>query len=385
MSQLSRASLFLALTCAVLAQVGDARAFETKAKQAILIEAGTGTELFAKDVDKPFAPAALAKLMTMETLFDLVATGKVAPDAVYPVTENAWRTGGAPSGGSTMFAALKSSIPLPDLIRGAIVQSANDGCIIIAEGVSGSEDKFVELMNQRAADLGLKNSAFRNTTGLPADGQQTTVGDLVQLAQHIWKTYPNYYPIYAEPNFTWNGIFQRNRNPLLSMNIGADGMGTGFTEESGYSIVGAVKKGDSRYFLAMSGLASDKERTEEARKLLDWALIGFNRSELFKVGQTVGSARVYGGVTTSVPLRANGPVSILLHKENEGKVSASIDYKGPISAPVKAGDQVASLVIRVADAPDQVTPLYAASDVEVGPLHRRAYDAAAELLLGWLR
>lgn len=385
MSQLSRASLFLALTCAVLAQVGDARAFETKAKQAILIEAGTGTELFAKDVDKPFAPAALAKLMTMETLFDLVATGKVAPDAVYPVTENAWRTGGAPSGGSTMFAALKSSIPLPDLIRGAIVQSANDGCIIIAEGVSGSEDKFVELMNQRAADLGLKNSAFRNTTGLPADGQQTTVGDLVQLAQHIWKTYPNYYPIYAEPNFTWNGIFQRNRNPLLSMNIGADGMGTGFTEESGYSIVGAVKKGDSRYFLAMSGLASDKERTEEARKLLDWALIGFNRSELFKDGQTVGSARVYGGVTTSVPLRANGPVSILLHKENEGKVSASIDYKGPISAPVKAGDQVASLVIRVADAPDQVTPLYAASDVEVGPLHRRAYDAAAELLLGWLR
>lgn len=379
------AALAVALLAAMLAGTPSALAFETKAKQAILVEAGTGTVLFEKDIDQPFAPAALAKLMTMETLFSQVAAGKVAPDAAYPVSENAWRTGGAPSGGSTMFAALKSTIPLPDLIRGAIVQSANDGCIIIAEGVSGSEDKFVELMNARAAELGLKQSVFRNTTGLPAEGQQTTVRDLVRLAQHIWQTYPNYYPIYGEPNFTWNKIFQRNRNPLLTMNIGADGMGTGFTEESGYAIVGAVKKDNSRYFLAMSGLATDKERSEEARKLLEWALIGFNRSELFAEGAIVGSARVYGGVDKRVPLRANGAVSVLIHKESEGQVSASVDYLGPVNAPIKAGDPVARLVIRVKDAPDQSTPLYAAADVDVGPLHRRAYDAAQELLLGWLR
>lgn len=378
------AAAITALLCICMA-ASVTHAFETKAKQAILIEAGTGTVLFAKDVDTPFAPAAMAKLMTMETVFHLIARGDISPSTAYPVSENAWRTGGAPSGGSTMFAALKSSIPLLDLIRGAIVQSANDGCIIIAEGVSGSEAKFVELMNARAREIGLTNSAFLNTTGLPAEGQVTTVRDLVQLGEHIWKTYPAWYPIYAEPNFTWNKIFQRNRNPLLAMNIGADGMGTGFTEESGYAIIGSAAKGRSRYFMAMSGLASDKERSEEARKLMEWALIGFNRSEVFADGATVGSARVYGGLEKRVPLRAMGPVSVLIHKESAASVSASIEYLGPLNAPIKTGDQVASLVVRVVDAPDQTTPLYAAADVEVGPLHRRAYDAAQEFLLGWLR
>jgi D-alanyl-D-alanine carboxypeptidase (penicillin-binding protein 5/6) len=380
--QLFPALCLIALT---FGHAGFALAFETKAKQAILVEADSGMVLFAKDVDQPFPPAALAKLMTMETLFDLVATGKVAADAAYPVSENAWRTGGAPSGGSTMFAALKSTIPLPDLIRGAIVQSANDGCIIIAEGVAGSEEKFVELMNQRATALGLAQSTFKNTTGLPADGQQTTVKDLVQLAQHIWKTYPSYYAVYSEPAFTWNKITQRNRNPLLAMNIGADGMGTGYTEESGYSIVGAIQKDGARYFLAMSGLATDKERGEEARKLLEWALIGFNHNQLFGEGETVGTARVYGGVLPRVPLRANGPVSILVHKESASKATARIEYVGPLLAPIKQGDQAGALVVRMADAPDQKIPLFAAQDVDVGPLHRRAYDAALELLLGWTR
>lgn len=375
----------LGLAALLLGKAGPALAFETKAKQAILIEADTGMVLFAKGVDEPFAPAALAKLMTMETLFHLIATGKVAPDAAYTVSENAWRTGGAPSGGSTMFAALKSTIPLPDLIRGAIVQSANDGCIIIAEGVSGSEDQFVELMNQRAAELGLAESTFKNTTGLPAEGQQTTVKDLVRLAQQIWKTYPAYYPIYSEPSFTWNKIFQRNRNPLLAMNIGADGMGTGYTEESGYAIVGAIQKDDTRYFLAMSGLATDKERSDEARMLLEWALIGFDRNQLFAKDEQIGSARVYGGVLPRVALHAKGPVSILVHKESAGKATARIEYVGPLLAPVKQGDQVASLVVRMADAPDQTIPLFASQNVEVGPLHRRAYDAAQELLLGWMR
>lgn len=378
--------LLLALAMTALLTGGShALAFETKAKQAALIEAETGAVLFAKDIDQPFAPAALAKLMTMETLFHLISTGKVSPGAAFKVSENAWRTGGAPSGSSTMFAALRSTIPVLDLIRGSIVQSANDGCIIIAEGVSGSEAAFVELMNERARELGLAASTYKNTTGLPADGQETTVRDLVLLGRHIWKSYPAFYPIYAEPNFTWNKIFQRNRNPLLAMNIGADGMGTGFTEESGYAIVGAAKKDNMRFFLAMSGMATDKERSEEAAKLLEWAMIGFDKTVLFADGENIGTARVYGGDVARVQLQAKGPVAVLVHKENKATVSASIEYRGPIMAPVKAGDRVASLVVHLKDSPDQTMPLYAAADVPVGPIHRRAYDAAAELLLGWLR
>ncbi|EFG2885665.1 D-alanyl-D-alanine carboxypeptidase, partial [Escherichia coli] len=162
-------------------------------------------------------------------------------------------------------------------------------------------------------------------------------------------------------------------------------MGTGYTEQSGYAIVGAVQKGDMRFFLAMSGLASERERSEEARKLVEWALLGFDRKQLFSADQTIGSARVYGGVAARVPLRAKGPVSVLLHADNQEPVSARIEYRGPVMAPIKAGDQVATLVVRIKDAPDQETQLYAAQDVEVGPLHRRALDAAQELLLGWIR
>ncbi|HEV7416450.1 MAG TPA: D-alanyl-D-alanine carboxypeptidase family protein, partial [Tianweitania sediminis] len=229
----------------------EAAGFDTVAPQAFMVDAATGTVLFSRDPDKLIPPASLVKLMTMEVVFHAVKTGQARLEDVYTVSEHAWRTGGAPSGSSTMFAALKSQLTLHELIQGVIVQSANDGCIIIAEGLAGSEAAFVELMNKRAAEIGLTRSVFKNSTGLPAEGQVVTLRELTQLGEHIWRTYPDFYKIYSQPDFTWNKIFQRNRNPLLRLEIGADGMGTGYTEASGYAILASAEQNGQRVFAAL--------------------------------------------------------------------------------------------------------------------------------------
>lgn len=362
-----------------------AQLFETRAAQAFMVDADTGTILFSKDPDQPIPPASLAKLMTMEVTFDALKSGRYKLDDSFVVSEHAWRTGGAPSGTSTMFAALKSSIRLGDLIQGVIVQSANDGCIIIAEGMAGSEEKFAAMMTERARTLGLKTSVFKNSTGLPAEGQVVTVRELTQLALHIWSTYPEYYKYYSQRDFTWNKIIQRNRNPLLAMDIGADGMKTGYTEESGYAIVGAVSRNGRRVFAAMSGMSSDRERADEARKLLDWGINAFERNQIFEDGEVVGEAKVYGGEKSAVPLKAKGPVAILVPIANRDKIIARIVYRGPLTAPVLPGTRVGSLKVWIGDNLSQETPLYTAEAVELGPLHRRALDAIAELAVGWLR
>ncbi len=373
----------LASLCFILP--AGAQLFETRATQAFMIDADTGTILFSKDPDKPIPPASLAKLMTMEVTFDALKSGRYKLYDTFVVSEHAWRTGGAPSRTSTMFAALKSSIRLEDLIQGVIVQSANDGCIIIAEGMAGSEDKFAAMMTERARTLGLKTSVFKNATGLPAEGQVVTVRELTQLGLHIWRSYPEFYKFYSQPDFTWNKIIQRNRNPLLAMDIGADGMKTGFTEESGYAIVGAVSRNGRRVFAAMSGMSTDRERAEEARKLLDWGIDAFERHQIFEDGEPVGEAKVYGGEKSAVPLKAKGPVAILVPIANRDKIIARIVYEGPLSAPVEPGTQVGSLKIWIGDSLSQETPLYTAEPVGVGSLHRRALDAVAELMIGWLR
>ena len=218
----------------------QAQLFETKATQAFMIDADTGTVLFSKDADKPIPPASMAKLMTMEVVFNALKSGRLKLDDTFVVSENAWRKGGAPSGTSTMFAKLKSAIRLEDLIQGVTVQAANDGCIVIAEGMAGSEDNFAAEMTERAHQIGLKTSTFVNSTGLPADGQQTTVRELAQLALHLWRDYPDFYRYYGLKDFTWNKISQKNRNPLLAMDIGADGLAVGASEASGFGIVASV-------------------------------------------------------------------------------------------------------------------------------------------------
>ena len=234
----------LAGLLATLAFAGQARAqlFETKAAQAYMIDAETGTVLFSKDPDKLIAPASLAKLMTMEVVFNAIKAGRYKLDDTFAVSENAWRTGGAASRGSTMFAAVKSQIRIEDLIQGVTVQIANDGCIVLAEGMAGSEANFALQMTDRAREIGLEKSVFKNSTGMPAEGQVTTVRELAELGLHIWREYPEFYRYYGLPEFTWNKILQRNRNPLIAMNIGADGMVTGFTEGEGFAIVGSINR-----------------------------------------------------------------------------------------------------------------------------------------------
>ncbi|MBL0934096.1 MAG: D-alanyl-D-alanine carboxypeptidase [Rhizobiaceae bacterium] len=375
-----------ALMCVMgLVSSASAQLFETRAQQAFMIDADTGTVLFSKDPDALIPPASLAKLMTMEVVFNALKTGRLTLQEEFFVSENAWRTGGAMSGGSTMFAEVRSSISLENLIQGVIVQSANDGCIIIAEGMAGSEENFAQLMTERAREIGMTRSVFKNSTGLPAEGQVVTVRELAMLAHHIWSEYPDYYAYYAQPEFTWNKITQRNRNPLLRMDIGADGMKTGFTEESGYGIVGSVARDDRRLFVALSGMESDAVRAEEARKILDWGMRAFDKYQVFAADEIVGEAKVYGGAKGGVGLRSNGPISLFVPLTNRERLVARIVYDGPVIAPVEEGARVGTLKVWIGDAMSQETPLYAAESVDTGKLHQRALDAIEELAIGWMR
>ncbi len=374
--------------CLILASTTSgafAQLFETKAQNALMIDAESGTILFAKNPDKLIPPASLAKLMTMEVVFNALKVGRLSLSDEFQVSEHAWRTGGAASGGSTMFAELNSSIRLEDLIKGVIIQSANDGCIVIAEGMAGSEDNFAVLMTERARAIGLPKSVFKNSTGLPAEGQFVTARELAKLAHHIWREYPEYYKYYAEPQFTWNKILQRNRNPLLRMDIGADGLKTGFTEESGYGIVGSVEREGRRLFVAMSGMQSKNQRAEEARKMLDWGIRAFEEIELYAEDEIAGEAKVYGGDKSGLALSAINPISILVPITNRDRLKARIVYQGPVQAPVEAGTQIGVLRVWVGKTLTQETKLYAAEDIGVGKLHQRALDAVEELLIGWLR
>ncbi|MCF6322076.1 MAG: D-alanyl-D-alanine carboxypeptidase [Rhizobiaceae bacterium] len=361
----------------------SAQIYSTSAKQALLIDADTNTVLFAKDHEVKIPPASLAKMMTMEVVFNALKSGGLTLDDVFFISENAWRKGGTSSGGSTMFAKLNSEIRLEDLMRGVIIQSGNDASIAIAEGMAGSEEAFAGLMNERARKIGLKQSNFRNSTGLPDPEQYVTLNDLGLLARRIIKNYPQYYAYYSEPDFTWNKIKQRNRNPLLKNVIGADGMKTGFTEESGYAIVGSAMREGKRLIAVLSGMTSKRQRAEEARKLLDWGFRAFEKIELYASGEIIGEADVYGG-ENDLPVVGKGAVSIYVPIGNRDKLRARISYTGPLVPPIKQGAQVAVLKVWIGDTLSQETPLYAAQDVEQGTLTKRATDAIKELLLGRL-
>ncbi|MCB1386278.1 MAG: D-alanyl-D-alanine carboxypeptidase [Nitratireductor sp.] len=376
--------LVLALWLAAFAPPANAQLFATKAPEALLMDADTGTILFAKEIDAQIPPASLAKLMTMEVVFNRLKEGSLSLSDTFFVSENAWRNGGANSGGSTMFAKLNSEIALEDLIKGVIVQSANDGCIIIAEGLAGSEAAFANVMNERARRIGLKGSQFRNATGLPDPEQFVTIADLAKLAQHIIREYPEYYKYYSIPEFEWNGINQRNRNPLLPMGIGADGMKTGYTEESGYAIVGSAVRDGQRLIAVMSGMSSIKERSEEARKILDWGFRAFEKLNMFDARAVVGQVPIYGGEPAKVDVTGQDPIEIYLPVGNRDRIRARIAYDYPIRPPVAAGDRIATLKVWIGDELSQETPLYAVDDVAKGGIVRQATDAVTEVLTSWI-
>jgi D-alanyl-D-alanine carboxypeptidase (penicillin-binding protein 5/6) len=361
--------------------------YQTLAPYALLIEADSGTVLFEKNSDQLAAPASLAKLMTAEVVFNELKEGNLKLDDEFSVSENAWKKGGAPSGGSTMFAVLRSRIKVQDLIQSVIIQSGNDACIVLAEGIAGNEADFARLMNERAREIGLEKSNFTNSTGLPDPAMRVTVRELGKLAQHIIGTYPEYFRWYGEREFTWNKIRQQNRNPLLALNIGADGMKTGYTEEAGYGLVGtAVQKG-MRLIVVVNGLKTAKDRADEARKLLEWGFSGFEARLLFSEGTTVGWAKTFGGDQGSVSLVGVGgkPIRLLVPRNSHDRILARIVYPGPVQAPVQKGQRIGALKVWRGEQLVLEYPLEAAESVGTGSLPRRAFDAASELMIGWFR
>lgn len=356
-----------------------AQGFQTSAPQAILVDAGSGTVLFEKAADEPMAPASMAKIMTAEVIFHAIKEGKLTLESEFQVSENAWRKGGGPSGGSSMFAQVGSRIKLADLLRGIIVQSGNDASIAVAEGFAGSEDNFARLMTARAKELGLTGSTFRNSTGFGHPEQKVTARDLAKLTLHVIETYPDLYKMFGEEEFTWNRIRQRNRNPLLSMDIGADGVKTGNIDESGFGLVGSAVQNGQRLIVVVNGLKNSRDRANESRKLLDWGFRAFEGRQLFAAGETIGTIRAFGGDSRSVAVVSKKPVSVMMPRGANERISARILYTGPIQAPVRQGAQVARLRITRGDIQALDIPLYAAEYVGVGSLPQRALDGALEL------
>ncbi len=354
------------------------------APHAILI-AENGSVLYERDADVLIPPASLAKLMTAEYVFHQLKTGKIKLSDQYEVSEYAWRHGGAPSRTSTMFAKLHSMVSVDNLLHGMIIQSANDACIVFAEALAGNEGEFGHLLTKRAREIGLEKSTFANSNGLPDPGEKVTTRELATLARYIIVHYPNFYKIFGQPEFTWNKIRQYNRNPLLKMSIGADGLKTGFTKEAGYGLVGSAVQGGLRLIVVVNGDKTAKQRAVDGQQLLDWGFHHFESRLLFAEGQTIGSAKVFGGADGYVPLKAKGPVRVMVPKDGGERLSAHIVYTGPVPAPVAEGQPLGNLEVSRGDKVVLTTPLHTAGSVKVGTLSQRAFDAVTEFVINMVR
>ncbi|NJM30515.1 MAG: D-alanyl-D-alanine carboxypeptidase [Rhizobiales bacterium] len=377
------AAIFLACLWQALAASAQDADFSSKAAYAILIDARSGRVLYEKDADTAVPPASMSKLMTMIEVFETLKAGKVRMETEFPVSENAWRKGGASSGGSTMYADLNSRIKLSDLIQGIIVQSANDACIIVAEGLAGSEDAFVERLNQRGKAMGLKNATFKNTTGLPDPEHRMSVRDLAVMARYIVTSFPEHYKYYSQPNFTWNKITQQNRNPLLRDYTGADGMKTGFTKEAGYGLVGSVKRGDRRLIMVVAGSKTANERKQEAQRLLDWGFSRFRPIDIYAAGESVGDARVWGGTARWVPLVTKSGIKVSLSADEQELAEVKLSYTGPLRAPVQAGTPAGAVRIVVGGETVVESPVETAADVaEDQSMWARAFDSLLIMAFG---
>ncbi|MDB5607209.1 MAG: putative serine-type D-Ala-D-Ala carboxypeptidase [Bradyrhizobium sp.] len=359
--------------------------FDGDAPTAILIEASSGSVLFEKNADELRAPSSMMKLVAVETVFHAIKQGDVKLTDEYQVSENAWRKGGAPAGGSTMFAAIHSKIAVDDLLHGAIIQSGNDACIVLAEGIAGNEHNFADMMTKRARELGMTRSTFANSNGLPDPGNKMTVRELANLARYIIQTYPEFYKLFGEREFTWNKIRQQNRNPLLTSLEGADGLKTGYTKEGGYGMVGSAVQNGIRLIVVVNGLEDPEDRASEAKKMLEWGFRNFEARTLFAAQQPVGYAKVFGGDSRSVQLASPEPIKVMVQKNGTDKLIARVVYNGPVRAPVESGQQVGVVKVWRGANIAVEAPVYAAESVGKGSTAQRAIDGVSELVIGVFR
>ncbi len=356
---------------ALLLAVGNAWAIETKARTAVLMDYDTGEILFAKDHKKMVAPASMSKLMTIYMVFEKLKDGTLSLDDVFTVSENAWRKGGAATGGSTMFLKIGQKVRVEDLIKGILIQSGNDACIVAAENIAGSEEEFAQQMNIKAKRIGLMNSSFANSTGLPDPNQKMSMEDLALLSKAIISEFPEFFHIFSEKEFTFNGIKQGNRNPLLYTMRNADGMKTGHTEEAGFSLTATVKRGDRRLIEAMGGMKSNKERSEEAEKLINWGFREFDNYKILEQGQMVAEVPVWMGKEDNVGLIVNEDVVKTIARGKVIDTKMTVVFDKPVRAPIKKGDQLGIVKVEIPDREKFDVPLYADKDVdEVGVFGR---------------
>lgn len=325
----------------------NAMGFETAARNAILMDYDTGEYLFEKNIAESVPPASMSKLMTVYILMSKIKDGSIKLDDTFSVSENAWRKGGAATGGSTMFLSIGDNVSVENLIKGIVIQSGNDACIVVAENVAGSEEDFVILMNKTAKKLGLKNSHFENATGLPHPDHRMSMEDLAILARHIIKEFPELYHYFSQKEFVYNNIKQGNRNPLLYTMKGADGLKTGHTEEAGFCLAASATKGERRLIEVMSGMSSNRERSEEAERLMSWGFREFNNFKILTKGQTVATAKVWYGKEDSVNLTVADDVLKTVHMSQQDNVKATAEFDEPVKAPIKAGQEIGTIKIEI--------------------------------------
>ncbi|MEW6256030.1 MAG: D-alanyl-D-alanine carboxypeptidase family protein [Pseudomonadota bacterium] len=350
--------------------------FQTGAPSAILVDFATGAILFEKDSEKAFSPGGIVKVMTALVVFDEIRLGKITPDSTFIVSENAWRRGGGPSGGAAMFVPVKNPTRVSDLVIGMLTVGGNDAAITLAEGVSGTESAFALKMNEVGQHLGLTGSDFRNATGFADPAQKSTARDMAQISRYIIRTFPDFYPMFSVPDIEWSKVKQRNRNPLLNAGVGADGLQVAWIKDGGYHLVGSALQNNQRLIVVVMGAKSEKERIDEAKRLLEWGFHSFEHRQLFAADSEVGRAGVFGGAQSSVGLMAAGPVTLLMPRNSQDKLVAKVTYAGPLKAPVAKGTQVAQLEISRGPLKVMEVPLVTMEEVPVGTLWQRALDGA---------
>ncbi len=367
--------LILALTClGLLGSVPAVAQMSTSAEHALLMDGATGQVLWAKDGFTPMPPASMSKLMTIELLFQRLKDGRVKLTDTFPVSEQAWRTQG-----SKMFVSVGSRIAVQDLIRGIIIQSGNDACVVVAEALGGTLEGFVDIMNRRAKELGLKNSHFVNPDGLPdPPGQLMSAYDLAVMARHLSQDYPAFYHFFGEKDFTWNGIHQPNRNMVLEKFPGADGLKTGHTDAAGYGVTASAVHDGHRLILVLNGLRypdlakdspakqdwfAEMRRGEEAARVLDMAFREFRSYQLFKANETAGTAVVWGGTKKMVSVTTGKPLAVTMQVDSRPNMKVTLHYNSPLQAPIAQGQQVGTLTVSAPDYPGLTVPVYAAENV----------------------
>lgn len=349
-------TVFLA---SIMLLAGYAGAVETTAEEAIVVDYDTGNVLFAKNADETVGPASMTKMMTIYLLFERLKDGRLSLESELPVSEKAWKMGG-----SKMWVEVGDTAKVEDLIRGIIVQSGNDATIVVAEGLAGTEEAFADEMTQRARKLGMNHTSFRNASGWPAPDHYSTVHDLAILAMATIRDFPEYYHYYSEKEFTYSGIKQGNRNPLLYKNIGADGLKTGHTEETGYGLAGSAIRDGRRVIAVLHGMDSTRERSEQSERLISWAFREWGQYALFESGETVGDVPVWLGAEETVPAVVDEKLMVSIMRKARRGMKVKLVHQEAVPAPIAKGDEIAKLVVSAQGMDDIEVPLYAGADVE---------------------